>query len=115
MALASVPPLGRNHHLAPGRRGSGRRQLTGEVRRRYVEAGADVIRMNTWRIDRTPVAEVIGLVSGSGGWQPRERADGGRSAPVRVAPSQRAADTASLLPRDDDDQPFLRGDSRSPR
>ena len=44
-------------------------ELTREVHRRYVEAGADVITTNTWRIDRAPAAEAEGLVSGSAGWQ----------------------------------------------
>jgi S-methylmethionine-dependent homocysteine/selenocysteine methylase len=45
-------------------------ELTREVHRRYVEAGADVITTNTWRIDGTPAAEAEGLVSASpGGWQ----------------------------------------------
>ena len=44
-------------------------ELTKEVHHRYVEAGADVITTNTWRIDRAPTAEAEGLVSGSsGGW-----------------------------------------------
>jgi S-methylmethionine-dependent homocysteine/selenocysteine methylase len=45
-------------------------ELTREVHRRYVRAGADVITTNTWRIDWAPTAEASGLVSGTpGGWQ----------------------------------------------
>jgi S-methylmethionine-dependent homocysteine/selenocysteine methylase len=49
-------------------------ELTREVHRRYVRAGADVITTNTWRIDRTPSAEAEGLVSrGAGRWQEKVR------------------------------------------
>jgi S-methylmethionine-dependent homocysteine/selenocysteine methylase len=49
-------------------------ELTREVHRRYVRAGADVITTNTWRIDRTPSAEAEGLVSrGAGGLQEKVR------------------------------------------
>jgi S-methylmethionine-dependent homocysteine/selenocysteine methylase len=49
-------------------------ELTREVHRRYVEAGADVITTNTWRIDSTPEAEASGLVAGTpGGWREKAR------------------------------------------